>query len=55
MSVPVSWDEVEDAARTSTAAALVFSLADVPRRAAQGDLFAPVLSGGEVLDSRRFP
>ncbi len=55
VSVPVSWDEVEDAARTSTAAVFVFSLADVPRRAAQGDLFAPVLSGGEVLDSRRFP
>ena len=49
VSMPVAWDEVEDAVRRQTAAHLVFGLADVLARAAQGDAFEPVLTGGQTL------
>ena len=49
VSMPVDWDEVQDAVRRHFAAHLVFGLADVPRRAARGDGFAPVLAGGQEL------
>jgi bifunctional non-homologous end joining protein LigD len=50
VSTPVIWDEVEQAARSGDPQPLFFSLADVPRRLAEhGDLFAPVLTGGQRL------
>jgi bifunctional non-homologous end joining protein LigD len=45
VSTPVTWPEVEHAARTGKADSLVFEAADVLARVARdGDLFAPVLS-----------
>ena len=49
VSVPVAWEEVEHAVRERDERALVFTLADVPRRAAAGDLSAPVLAGGQRI------
>lgn len=49
VSMPVSWDEVEQAAQRGDVRSLAFSLDAVPQRAAQGDLFAPVLAGGQRL------
>jgi bifunctional non-homologous end joining protein LigD len=49
VSMPVAWDEVEVAVGRGDDASLAFALAGVPRRAAQGDLFAPVLAGGQGL------
>jgi bifunctional non-homologous end joining protein LigD len=49
VSMPVSWDEVEEAVRLQAVAHLVFDLADVPGPAAHGDAFAPVLAGGQAL------
>ena len=44
VSTPVTWDEVEHAARRRKAATLVFEAEDVLRRVEErGDLFAPVL------------
>ena len=49
VSMPVAWDEVQHAVRRGDARSLAFTLADVPRRTRQGDLFAPVLAGGQRL------
>jgi bifunctional non-homologous end joining protein LigD len=44
VSTPISWDEVEHAARNDDAASLIFEAGDVLERVErQGDLFAPVL------------
>jgi len=49
-STPVTWDEVEAAADSGDASALVFETADVLERIdAQGDLFAPVLELEQAL------
>ncbi|MGE0794679.1 MAG: ATP-dependent DNA ligase, partial [Acidimicrobiia bacterium] len=50
VSTPVTWDEVEAAADTRSAASLVFETAQVLERvAAHGDLFAPTLTLAQVL------
>jgi bifunctional non-homologous end joining protein LigD len=49
-STPLEWDEVEAAAEAGDAAALVFTIDDLRRRiAAQGDLYAPLLSQKQEL------
>ena len=49
-SVPVTWDEVDAAARAATVDDLVFLASDVPPRLDRlGDLFAPVLTVGQEL------
>jgi bifunctional non-homologous end joining protein LigD len=49
VSVPVSWEEVEHAVAEGDPRPLTFRLADVPTKAEQGDLLAPVLRGGPAL------
>lgn len=52
VSVPVTWEEVEQAVQDKRP--LVFTLDDVPRRLSEhGDLFAPVLTEGQVLPATR--
>jgi bifunctional non-homologous end joining protein LigD len=47
VSVPLTWDEVEEALRSRDPRPLLVELADVPARIAQhGDLFAPVAASG---------
>ena len=54
VSTPVRWREVERAARTRRADGLVFEASDVLARvAADGDLFAPVLSLRQRLPDAR--
>jgi bifunctional non-homologous end joining protein LigD len=49
-STPLEWDEVEAAAETGDASALVFTIDDLRRRiAAKGDLFAPLLTQRQEL------
>ncbi len=44
VSTPVTWDEIEAAARKGDASRIVFEAAEVPKRVERlGDLFAPVL------------
>jgi bifunctional non-homologous end joining protein LigD len=50
VSTPITWDEVERCAETGDGAALTFVTADVLARVEEhGDLFAPVLEGGQSL------
>jgi bifunctional non-homologous end joining protein LigD len=49
VSVPVAWEEVEQAVSDRDSACLTFSLADAARRAVDGDGFAPVLRAGPAL------
>ncbi len=50
VSTPVTWDEVRACRESGDPETLVFTTADVLRRvAAEGDLFAPVLSVGQRL------
>jgi bifunctional non-homologous end joining protein LigD len=54
VSTPVTWDEVEAAARTRGMRALVFTSEQVLRRIKQyGDLFAPVLDMKQRLPAHR--
>jgi bifunctional non-homologous end joining protein LigD len=49
-STPLEWEEVETAAESGDAAALVFTARDLRRRvAAKGDLFAPLLTQKQDL------
>jgi bifunctional non-homologous end joining protein LigD len=49
-STPLEWDEVEAAAESGDASALVFTIDDVRARiAAKGDLFAPLLTQRQEL------
>jgi bifunctional non-homologous end joining protein LigD len=53
VSTPVTWAEVEKAARTRRGDALVFEAGDVLRRVKRrGDLFAPVLTKRQALPGR---
>jgi bifunctional non-homologous end joining protein LigD len=52
VSTPVRWDEVTAAVDRGDAGALVFEMGDVLERIEEhGDLFAPVLAGGQRLSS----
>ncbi|MBN9623786.1 MAG: ATP-dependent DNA ligase, partial [Actinobacteria bacterium] len=49
-STPLEWDELEAAAESGDASALVFTVEDLRRRiAAKGDLYAPLLSQKQEL------
>jgi bifunctional non-homologous end joining protein LigD len=52
VSTPVTWDEVRECADAGDPDRLVFESSQVLRRVTDdGDLFAPVLSLGQVLPS----
>jgi bifunctional non-homologous end joining protein LigD len=49
-STPLAWEEVEAAAESGDASALVFTVDDLRRRvAALGDLYAPLLTQKQEL------
>jgi bifunctional non-homologous end joining protein LigD len=53
VSTPVTWEEVEQAAGSGDATALVFEMGDViDRLAARGDIFEPVLRLHQPLPER---
>ena len=53
VSTPVTWDEVAECAAAGDPATLVFTSQDVLARVeAGGDLFAPVLDGGQKLPAK---
>jgi bifunctional non-homologous end joining protein LigD len=50
VSMPIVWEEVEEAVSARDPRRLTFTMTDVPHRVAeQGDLFAPVLTSGRAL------
>jgi bifunctional non-homologous end joining protein LigD len=50
VSTPITWDEVGECAESGDGAALTFTTEDVLARVAEhGDLYAPILDGGQAL------